>query len=100
MVPERRYAGAEFRALSASATTIAPTMADFGGGPSRTAVLTAVAGTFHREEAPPWVLDDYLALDLADVEGLALRERLRADVPPALRLAVGRRVCVRARRAC
>jgi methyltransferase (TIGR00027 family) len=72
-------------------------VADFGGGPSRTAVLTAVARSVHREEAPPWVLDDYLALDLADVEGLALRERLRAEVPRALLLAFGRWTCVRAR---
>jgi O-methyltransferase involved in polyketide biosynthesis len=72
-------------------------MADFGEGPSRSAVLTAVARSVHREEAPPWMLDDYLALDLADVEGLALRERLRAEVPPALLLAFGRWTCVRAR---
>lgn len=58
-------------------------MADFGGGPSRTAVLTAVARSVHREEDPQRVLEDYLALDLADVEGLALRERLRAEVPPS-----------------
>jgi O-methyltransferase involved in polyketide biosynthesis len=43
------------------------------------------------------VLDDYLALDLAGVEGLALRERLRAEVPASLLLAFGRWMCVRAR---
>ena len=57
-------------------------MADFGGGPSRTAVLTAVARSIHREEPPPWVLDDFLALDLTGAEGLALRERLRAGLAP------------------
>jgi O-methyltransferase involved in polyketide biosynthesis len=28
-------------------------------GPSRTAVLTAVARALHREEPQPWVMDDY-----------------------------------------
>jgi methyltransferase (TIGR00027 family) len=72
-------------------------MADFGGGPSRTAVLTAVARSVHRQEPAPRVLDDYLALDLAGADGVALRERLRAEVPPALLLAFGRWMCVRAR---
>jgi len=43
------------------------------------------------------VLDDYLAMDLADAEGFALRERLRAEVPRALLLAFARWTCVRAR---
>jgi methyltransferase (TIGR00027 family) len=60
-------------------------------------VLTAVARSVHREEPPPWVLNDYLALDLAGVEGLALRERLVAEVPASLLLAFGRWMCVRAR---
>jgi methyltransferase (TIGR00027 family) len=60
-------------------------------------VLTAVARSVHREESPPWVLDDYLALDLAGVDGLALREQLRAEVPASLLLAFGRWMCVRAR---
>lgn len=41
--------------------------------------------------------EDYLALDLADVEGLVLRERLRAEVPPALLLAFARWMSVRGR---
>jgi hypothetical protein len=57
-------------------------------GPSRTAVLTAVARAVHREEPQPWVIDDYLALHLAGQEGLALLERLRAELP--LLLAFGR----------
>src|SRR5262249_14190956 len=72
-------------------------VAEFRGGPSRTAVLTAVARSVHREEPPPWVLDDYLALDLAGVEGLALRDRLRAEVPASLLLAFCRWMCGRAR---
>jgi methyltransferase (TIGR00027 family) len=72
-------------------------MANFGGGPSRTAVLTAVARSVHREEPPPWVFDDYLALGLTDVQGLALRDRLRDEVPHALLLAFARWMCVRAR---
>ena len=50
-------------------------------GPSRTAVLTAAARALHREEPQPWVMDDYHALDLAGQEGLALLDRLRAEVP-------------------
>jgi methyltransferase (TIGR00027 family) len=60
-------------------------------------VLTAVARAVHREEPPPWVIDDYLALDLAGQEGLALRERLRAELPRPYLLAFGRWMCVRAR---
>jgi methyltransferase (TIGR00027 family) len=74
-----------------------PREGDTVAGPSRTAVLTAVARAMHREEPPPWVIDDYLALDLAGREGLALRERLRAELPGPYLLAFGRWVCVRAR---
>jgi methyltransferase (TIGR00027 family) len=42
-------------------------------------------------------MDDYLALGLAGQEGLALRERLRAELPRHFLLAFGRWVCVRAR---
>ena len=66
-------------------------------GPSRTAVLTAVARAVHREEPRPWVLDDYLALGLAGPEGLALRERLRAELLAPFVVAFSRWVCVRAR---
>ena len=66
-------------------------------GPSRTAVLTAVARAVHREEPRPWVLDDYLALGLAGPEGLALRERLRAELPAPFVVAFSRWVYVRAR---
>jgi O-methyltransferase involved in polyketide biosynthesis len=60
-------------------------------------VLTAVARAVHREEPRPWVIDDYLALGLAGREGLALRERLRAELPPPFMVAFSRWVCVRAR---
>jgi methyltransferase (TIGR00027 family) len=66
-------------------------------GPSRTAVLTAAARALHREEPQPWVLDDYLALDLAGHEGLALLERLHAEVPMSFLRAFSRWVCARAR---
>lgn len=72
-------------------------MEDAVRGPSRTAVLTAVARAVHREEPQPWVIDDYLALGLAGQEGLALRERLRAELPRDFLLAFGRWMCVRAR---
>jgi methyltransferase (TIGR00027 family) len=66
-------------------------------GPSRTAVLTAVARAVQREEPPPWVIDDYLALPLAGQEGRALLDRLRAEVPRPHLLAFSRWMCVRAR---
>jgi methyltransferase (TIGR00027 family) len=71
------------------------TVAD--GSPSRTAILTAVARAVHREEPLPWVLDDYLALGLADVGGVALHERLRDEVPRELLLAFGRWMGARGR---
>ena len=72
-------------------------MADSARGPSRTAVLTAVARALHREEPRPWVIDDYLALGLAGREGAALRERLRAELPHPFLVAFSRWMCVRAR---
>ena len=66
-------------------------------GPSRTAVLTAVARALHREEPRPWVIDDYLALGLAGREGLAMLGRLRTEVPRPYLLAFSRWMCVRAR---
>ena len=66
-------------------------------GPSRTAVLTAVARALHREEPQPWVIDDYLAFSLAGPEGRALLGRLRAEVPRPYLLAFSRWMCVRAR---
>ena len=72
-------------------------MEDGVRGPSRTAVLTAVARALHREEPQPWVMDDYLALGLAGPEGLGLLGRLRAEVPGPHLLAFSRWMCVRAR---
>lgn len=66
-------------------------------GPSRTALLTAVARDFHRAEPPPLVFDDPLALQLAGQEGLLLRDRLRAEVRNDDLLAFSRWVCVRSR---
>ena len=42
-------------------------------------------------------MDDYLALGLAGREGLALLDRLRAEVPRSYLLAFSRWMCVRAR---
>jgi methyltransferase (TIGR00027 family) len=67
------------------------------GGPSRTAILTAAARAMHRDEPPPWVLDDTLALTLAGSEGAALRGRLRAELSPGQLLGFTRWVCVRSR---
>ncbi len=72
-------------------------MDDHGAGPSRTAVLTAVARDLHRSESPPWVLDDYLALRIAGEQGNELKERLLTEIPGPNLLAFSRWMCVRAR---
>ena len=51
----------------------------------------------HREESPPWILDDALAAELAGEDGALLRQRLRTDLSPAQLLGFSRWVCVRAR---
>jgi len=65
--------------------------------PSRTAVLTAVARALHREEPPPWVLDDPLALGLAGDDASDVIRRLRAELSPEALLTFTRWVCVLAR---
>lgn len=60
-------------------------------------MLTAAARALHREEPPPWVLDDPLALRLAGEEGLALIEQLRSEVPGDAMLSFNRWIAVRAR---
>jgi methyltransferase (TIGR00027 family) len=72
-------------------------MFDGAGGPSRTAMMTAAARALHRDEPPPWVLDDALAIELAGEEGVEIRDRLRAELSPQSLLAFSRWVCVRAR---
>jgi methyltransferase (TIGR00027 family) len=65
--------------------------------PSRAAVLMAVARGLHREEPRPWVLDDYLALELAGQAGAAIRERLLAELAAPHLMAFSRWTCARAR---
>lgn len=65
--------------------------------PSRTAVLVAVARALHREEPPPWVLDDPLAMGLAGDEGPEVAKRIRTELSHEGLLAFTRWVCVRAR---
>jgi leucine carboxyl methyltransferase len=65
--------------------------------PSRTAVLTAAARALHRDEPPPWVLDDPLAAGLAGPDGTVMMARLRAELPAPGLLAFVRWVCVRSR---
>src|SRR5207245_750495 len=65
--------------------------------PSRTAVLTAVARALHREEPPPWVLDDPLAMGLAGDDGPAVARRFRTELRTESLLSFTRWVCVRAR---
>lgn len=74
-----------------------PRVVEGARGPSRTAVLTAVARALQREEPEPWVIDDYLAVGLAGPEGLALLNRLRAEMPRPHLLAFSRWIWVRAR---
>src|SRR5262249_9252593 len=66
--------------------------------PSRTALLTAAARGLHREEPPPWVLDDWLAVRLGGEEAVRMGEMLRDQLPPPALLAFSRWVCVRGRR--
>ena len=72
-------------------------MAESVRGPSRTAVLTAVARDLYRQEPPPLIFDDALAMGLAGAEGLPLRQRLRRDLPSSHVLAFSRWVCIRSR---
>lgn len=65
--------------------------------PSRTALLTAAARGLHREEPPPWVLDDWLALPLGGEEAVQMSQTLRHQLPGPALLAFTRWVCVRGR---
>jgi methyltransferase (TIGR00027 family) len=65
-------------------------------GPSRTAVLTAVARHLYRQEPPPLIFDDALAMGLAGAEGPPLDLRLR-NLPRSHLLAFSRWVCARSR---
>jgi len=59
--------------------------------------MTAAARALHREEPPPWVLDDHLALELAGDEGVSITERLREELSAEELLSFGRWMAVRAR---
>lgn len=60
-------------------------------------MMTAAARAIHREEPSPWVLDDPLAISLAGEQGVEIRDRLKAELPPESLLAFTRWCCVRAR---
>ena len=60
-------------------------------------MMTAAARAMHREEPPPWVLDDHLAAGLVGEEGAAIIRRLRDELSAEELLAFGRWMCVRAR---
>lgn len=60
-------------------------------------MMTAAARAIHREEPPPWVLDDALAIELAGEQGIEIRAQLKAELPPESLLAFARWCCVRAR---
>jgi methyltransferase (TIGR00027 family) len=59
--------------------------------------MTAAARALHREEPPPWVLDDYLALELAGDEGVSITRRLRDELTAENLLTFSRWMSVRAR---
>jgi len=59
--------------------------------------MTAAARALHREEPPPWVLDDHLALGLAGDEGASITQRLRDELSAGELLTFSRWMCVRAR---
>lgn len=65
--------------------------------PSRTALLTAAARALHREEPPPWVLDDWLASPLGGDEAIGMGQKLRQELPASALLAFTRWICVRSR---
>jgi methyltransferase (TIGR00027 family) len=65
--------------------------------PSRTALLTAAARGLHREESPPWVLDDWLAMRLGGNGAERMSELLRERLTRPELLAFSRWVCVRGR---
>lgn len=65
--------------------------------PSQSAMLTAAARALHREEAPPLILDDELALGLAGARGGELIERARTLLGRDGILSFSRWVCARAR---
>jgi methyltransferase (TIGR00027 family) len=60
-------------------------------------LLTAAARALHREEPPPWVLDDWLALRLGGEEAVRMSGSLRQQLPVPALLAFTRWVCVRGR---
>lgn len=51
-------------------------------GPSRTALMAAMGRAVHSDGPPPHILDDWLAADLAGVEGRAILDNMRANVTP------------------
>src|SRR5262245_54960785 len=66
-------------------------------GPSRTAVLMAVARALHRDEPGPWGLDDELGVGVAGPDAAEVRAELLALLPRPSLLAFSRWACVRAR---
>src|SRR5689334_24714522 len=50
-------------------------MAVLPRSPSQSAMLTAAARALHREQSPPWVLDDPFSLGLAGDGGVAMMEQ-------------------------
>jgi len=57
----------------------------------------AVARAAHRDEPPPWVLDDALGVSLCGPDAATIREELFARLSPASVIAFTRWACVRSR---
>jgi hypothetical protein len=60
-------------------------------------VRSAAARALHREEPPPWVLDDHLALGLAGDEGVSITRSMRDELSAENLVTFSRWMCVRAR---
>jgi methyltransferase (TIGR00027 family) len=64
---------------------------------SRTAIMTAAARAMHRDEPPPWVIDDHLAAGLAGDEGAEISAQLQRALSAEDLLTFTRWICVRSR---
>jgi methyltransferase (TIGR00027 family) len=65
--------------------------------PSKSAILTAASRALHRQEPPPWILDDPFAAGLAGEEGEAIMADLQPRISSDQLMAFAHWVCIRAR---
>lgn len=65
--------------------------------PSKSAIMTAACRALHREEPPPWILDDPFAAGLAGKDGVTLMAEIRRVLSAEQLAAFVQWVCIRAR---